>query len=141
MKPQDVSIALCPPNRVGEAWFHVEPVLAPALELTGDFDAAYALSALRTGEWQLWLATAPGVLLGAGVSWIATYPCGPVCEVLFAGGRDAAAWAAKGWDAIEGWARANQCRAMRCFARKGWMRSGVMPAQVSRVADILEVRL
>lgn len=118
-------LILIPAEHVQTVWPLAEPHLKRAMAFAdGEFTLDEAQAYLTEGRFQLWLAwdAAQKRAIGAGVTEIFDYPRKRVCFlVLWASEAPRARWL-EGLQAVEQWASAKGCRAMRLLGRKGWGR-------------------
>lgn len=103
----------------------------PWLQATLDFEGfltpeAWYLGEVVVGRMQLW----PGED-SAGITRIEETAAGHVCVIELVGGTAAGLGAML--PAVEAWAVAHQCRAVRFWGRKGWSR--ILPASAGYGVD------
>jgi hypothetical protein len=137
-----------PPARIKQIWPHVSHLIAAAMRRGGISDFAELERAVLAGENLLWLALRAddlpppragegggggkergglargghtGTILAAAVTALHTVNGDKLCTIVACGGRERARWLALK-SALEDFARAEGCRAIRILGRSGWAR-------------------
>jgi hypothetical protein len=109
------------PARVHEFWPHVSPLIRMAMERGGitDFtDVAEAACAGRALVWMAWNGTA---IKAVAVTQLGTVNGVRFCTIVACGGRGRDEWLPL-LAGLERYAKAEDCKAMRIFGRRGWER-------------------
>jgi hypothetical protein len=116
------------PARVHEFWPYVSPLIRAAMERGGITDFGSVAAAISAGRALVWIAIAhlegerPGMTIkAAAVTELSTVNGARFCTVVACGGRDRAEWLPL-LAGLERYARAESCKAMRIFGRRGWER-------------------
>ncbi len=109
------------PKRVDEFWPHAGPLLQAACHRTGLNAFADIEADILSGRSLLWMAWNGRAIEAAAATILIRSEIGKVCIITACGGSDM-----KGWlpliGQIEIYARAEGCRRVRIFGRKGWLR-------------------
>jgi hypothetical protein len=109
------------PDRVHEVWPHAAPLLQAACRRT-TLNCLVDLEAdILGGRSLLWLAWDGRRIVAAAATILIRSEIGRVCIITACGGRDMPRWLPL-IDHIEAYARAEGCRRVRIFGRKGWLR-------------------
>jgi hypothetical protein len=120
------------PARVSEFWPHVSPLIRAAMERGAITDFAEVADAVLAGRALVWIAIARedgrkrpdgnGTSIGAAaVTQLSTVGGARFCTIVACGGRERGAWLPLLAD-LERYAKAENCKAMRIFGRRGWER-------------------
>ncbi len=117
-------------------WPHVSGMLGAALDVSGENGPDDALRRVLDGEWQLWIAVEPGRLVAAALTETQHHPRQKLLWVVAMGGEGAIGVALLS-PLMRGYAKTIGCDAIRMHARRGWMRSGMVPPGVRHTADVL----
>jgi hypothetical protein len=120
-------ISAVPKEHIGNVWKVVSPWLDKAIDRAhGRFHNVDILTSLFEGSASLWIAIKgnddkqQGDIIGSLVFVITVYPSGmKVGRIDYIAGRDRDEWFKQMWDAIVGYARDNQCKAIEMVARPG----------------------
>lgn len=108
---------------------HLLPILADAMALlepaiarsVGRWGVGDVAAALLTGQMHLWVSLDDGKIECACAVRFIDYPRMRACGLQFIGGKFP-----PNWDEFEArvteWAKANGCRELESYARKGWLR-------------------
>lgn len=131
--------ALVPTQHWHEFWPAAEPLLRAAFEHGGDYAVEDAPERLESGEWGLWIVVERGALVAAGVAEIVQFPQRRKCWVIAYGGDGAGLRLL--WPLLRQAALDAGCSAVAFSGRRGWLRSGLLPAGAAHRADIVEVPL
>lgn len=118
--PSKARLACVPPELVPEIWPYVEELLSSASSRTGLLDLRALLSDLSSGSSLLWVAIEDGVL-AAATTCICAVNGNRICELTACGGKDRARWIDL-LEQIEAYAKAEGCKSMRIYGRRGWQR-------------------
>lgn len=112
---------LVAPETISYIWPQVEKFIASAFtKHVGDETEKDALDLLEAGNAQLWVAHDGRGIRGAAVTRLATVPNGRrICFCMACGGVGFSEWA-DCIGAIEKFAKANKCDAVRLSGRRGW---------------------
>jgi hypothetical protein len=109
------------PGRVHEIWPHAAPLLCAACRRTGLNAFADLEADVLCGRGLLWIAWDGRTIEAAATTVLIRSETGKVCIITACGGRDMKRWLPL-IDQIEIYARAEGCRRVRIFGRKGWLR-------------------
>jgi hypothetical protein len=125
------------PVRVHELWPAVAPMIREAMTHADLNDYAVVEHAVRNGSSLLWLAWDGREIKGAAITSLSIANGHKFCTIVACGGRDAEQWLGLIAD-LEQFGRAEGCRSMRIYGRKGWQKvlDGYRP-----IAVILEKEL
>lgn len=125
----DQQLLCVAPHLVNDIWPHVERLIERSLiKGSSDFTTDQVRAKIAEGNALLWVIWAQGArepageLMAAGVTEIVGLADGRrVCVIAQCAGR-----ALKRWESllaeIEQYAKAEQCVAVRCYGRTGWVR-------------------
>lgn len=115
---------MVPRERVAEVWPHVLPHVEAALaQSAGEYWPQDVQDYCAQGDWQLWIATRPGELVGMATTEVMDYPRARLLFVHLAGAREGQAVTAM-WPLVQTFAASQGCSALRLVGRRGWARSG-----------------
>lgn len=117
----DCALLCVDPEKVNEVWPHVEPLLATAMLRSGEMTMADMLSRLQDRRLLLWLVWDGTEIVSALVTELAQTISGKVCVIVAMGGKGRDRWLHL-TSQLEEFARAEGCRAMRLYGRRGWKR-------------------
>lgn len=134
--------ALVPRERVDRVWARVAPALAEAIRRGGCGECTLedARALIDDGAWLLWIAVGlDGRLLAAATTETAEYPRARHLFVTLAGGEDAGEGVAALWPLLRSYAVARECSAVKFMGRRGWARSGALPAGWRHAHDVVVV--
>ena len=109
------------PARVKEIWPHAGPLLEAACYRTGLTAFEDIEAGIVAGNSLLWLAWNGLMIESAAATVIISTAIGKVCIITACGGSDMRRWLPL-IDRIEAYARAEGCRRVRIYGRKGWLR-------------------
>jgi hypothetical protein len=131
------------PARVHEFWPHVSPLITAAMERGGITDIADVAQAVFAGRALVWIAIARAdiraetpvfagwcrkrpdgnstAIKAAAVTQLSAVNGARFCTIVACGGRDRVEWLPL-LAGLEHYARAENCKAMRIFGRRGWER-------------------
>jgi hypothetical protein len=119
------------PARVHEFWPHVSPLIAAAMERGRISDLADVERAVLAGRALVWIAVARlkgerhkgngAAIKAAAVTQLSAVNGARFCTIVACGGRDRGEWLPL-LAGLEHYARAETCKAMRIFGRRGWER-------------------
>jgi hypothetical protein len=110
------SLVCVDPKRVHEFWPHAKELILSAIRRTGISDPQDIEYDILSGDQLLWLAF-DGKIKAAAASHLA----GDVCTITACGGEDMKEWLPL-FSQIEDYAKAEGCRCVRIYGRKGWLR-------------------
>ena len=124
-------------------WDHVSPHLIEAIQhtATGMISLADVRELLEQGRWHLWIIVAPGRVVGVATCFVEDFPLGRQMFITLAAGEDGAAAVEAAWPEVKAIAAAMECDEVRFFGRRGWWRSGMLPAGARHVADVIALRV
>lgn len=119
-----IELFAIPTEEALDYWGDVEPLLSPAIELTGGrYNIKTVYNALEKGDMQLWLIMDNDEIKSATVTQIVLYETGlRVLRFLFCGGGNAKSWLHH-IESIKKWGKDLDCHKADIFGRKGWSRS------------------
>lgn len=100
----------------------VGPMLEPAVaRANGHWDIWSLISYLLAGSMYLWISMRDGEIEAALVARIVDYPRMRTLDIPFVGGKNRQHWLTHESELVE-WAKANGCKRMEGYVRKGWLR-------------------
>ena len=103
-------------------WPKVQLLLRMAINYSdGRWSEASLLNALLKTSQQLWVAV-DGHVIGAATTQIILYPDRKTLFIQFLGGNNFSTWGQQGIEAMTEFAKANNCDAIECFGRKGFLK-------------------
>lgn len=110
-------------NNVPLLWDKVWPLINEAVARSGEYDERAVQWELVEGRMQLWVVVRDDEeMIAALVSRFEEYPLKIVCQLVFCGGEEVKAWAAKFLEIFEPWALHNGAQEIRLGGRFGWER-------------------
>lgn len=121
-------------------WHEIGPLLCRALRHgRGEYDEHQILARLCDGRWVLVGLIKDGALAGVAACEVVRHDRdGPAhLWVVMGSGSDAPETVQAMWSPIQNLARANNCTEVRVLGRRGWARSGAMPAGFRHTHDLL----
>jgi len=119
--PSTAELICVDPKRVREVWPHVSPLLKAACYRTG-LNAFRDIEAdILAGRSLLWMAWNGRTVESAAATILINSEIGKVCIVTACGGSDMKRWLPL-IGRIETYAKAEGCRRVRIYGRKGWLR-------------------
>jgi len=113
----DTAIGGVPGQLVMKVWRKVEPLLERVVNPQTGWDMKHVLTALQTGEMQLWVI---GDFKGVVVTQILTRPIHKVLWIQFISGKHMDEWLDDWITVQEDFARHNDCAAIEFAGRRGW---------------------
>ena len=118
-----MSAELCcvDPAHVEKIWPHVAHLVRRAMERGGMGRFADIERDVLGANAYLWVALEQGAVLAAAVTQVTQENGRRLCTIVACGGRERARWLALK-SALEDFARAEGCRAIRILGRSGWAR-------------------
>lgn len=130
-----MQLVCVPPSDVPSVLPSVVDMLRPALTRTrlGSWEALERN--VLAGRALLWLAWDGARIVAAAATELQQCEGGSVCVIAACGGRGAPQWLPL-LEQIEGYAKAEGCRAVRFFGRAGWLRRLRRYQQVAVVAEV-----
>lgn len=117
----DCALLCVDPGKINEIWPHVEPLLKTAMLRAGEMTMADMLARLQDRRLLLWLVWDGTEIVSALVTELAETISGKVCVIVAMGGKGRERWLHL-TSQLEEFARAEGCRAMRLYGRRGWKR-------------------
>lgn len=108
------------PARVGEIWSHVGPLLKAACYRTKLNAFADIEADILAGRSLVWVAWNGCTVESAAATILINSEIGKVCVITACGGSDMRRWLPL-IDQIEAYARAEGCKRVRIYGRKGWL--------------------
>lgn len=123
MEPSQMmaNIICVAPARVFEIWRDVEPLLKSAIDRTRLSAWQPIADDILRGKSLLWLCKDGERILCAGATSLQKTDFGMVCVITACGGTDMRRWVGL-LDRVEIYAKAEGCRCIRIFGRRGWSR-------------------
>lgn len=115
------SLICVAPDRVRDIWPRVAPLLRSAVYRTKLSAWDDVANDIVSGNSLLWLCIEDERILCAGATALRKTDFGLACVIVACGGADRAKWVhllAK----IEDYAKAEGCKSVRMFGRRGWQR-------------------
>jgi hypothetical protein len=109
------------PARIRKFWPHVLPLIAAAMKRGGITDLADVERAVLGGHALVWIAWNGAAIKAAAVTQLSTVNGERMCTIVACGGSDSKEWLPLLAE-LERYAKAEHCRAMRIFGRRGWER-------------------
>jgi hypothetical protein len=109
------------PARVHEFWPHVSPLIEVAMERGAITDFAEVADAIFAGRALVWIAWSGTAIKAAAVTQLSTVGGARFCTIVACGGTDRREWLPL-LAGLERYAKAEDCKAMRIFGRRGWER-------------------
>jgi hypothetical protein len=117
------------PERVHQFWPCVEPLIARAMAHSSVSSLDGIACAVHAGRALLWIVWNGEEIKAAVVTELGTVDGKRLCTIAACGGRDSDEWLPLIAD-LEKYARAEGCKAMRIFGRRGWER--LLPGYAAR---------
>jgi hypothetical protein len=115
-----VELICVDPSRVAEFWLHVSPLLKAACNRTKLNAFADIEADILSGRSLLWLAWNGRTVESAAATILINSQIGKVCIITVCAGSDMKRWLPL-IDQIENYARAEGCKRVRIYGRKGWL--------------------
>ena len=109
------------PARVREFWPYVAPLIAAAMKRGGITDLADVEGAILAGQALVWMAWNGATINAAAVTQLSSVQGERFCTIVACGGRNRDKWLPL-LAGLEHYAKAEDCKAMRIFGRRGWER-------------------
>jgi hypothetical protein len=116
-----VHCILIDPAHVAQVWPRVAHLIRAAMEKGRVCDFAEIEHAVLAGDMLLWVAADAREILAAAVTQLHALGGARCCTIVACGGRDRARWLPLRAE-LEAFARAEGCRTIRLFGRRGWAR-------------------
>jgi hypothetical protein len=113
------------PARIREFWPHVSPLIRAAMDRGAITDFAEVADAVLAGRALVWIAWDGTQIKAAAVTQLRTVDGARFCTIVACGGRRRDEWLPL-LGGLERYAKAESCKAMRIFGRRGWER--LLPA-------------
>ncbi len=117
--PSRVRAVCVDPKRINEIWPHVRALIEAAIKRTGLSAFCDVEDEILCGDGLLWLAWDGDTIKAAASTSLQVTDAGLVCVLTACGGHDMHEWLPLLAD-IETYAKAEKCRCVRIFGRKGW---------------------
>jgi hypothetical protein len=108
------------PARVHEIWPHVSPLLKAACYRTRLNAFADIEADILAGRSLAWVAWNGRAVESAAATILINSEIGKVCVITVCGGSDMKRWLPL-IDQIEAYAKAESCKRVRIYGRKGWL--------------------
>lgn len=103
------------------SWDGIEAMLNPAVQRSrGNWRLSDLYALIATGQHQLWLAEADGVIVGCCTTQIIAYPNAKKLFIQFLGGTDFSNWMEPGIEVLEKFGREHSCTGIETWGRKGF---------------------
>jgi hypothetical protein len=109
------------PARVHEFWPHVSPQIRAAMQRGAIADFADVADAVLAGRALVWIAWDGVSIKAAAVTQLSTVGDARFCTIVACGGKARSDWLPL-LAGLERYAKAENCKAMRIFGRRGWER-------------------
>jgi hypothetical protein len=109
------------PARISEFWPHVSPLIRAAMERGAITDFGEVSDAVLAGSALVWIAWSGATIEAAAVTQLNTVGGARFCTIVACGGRRRDEWLPL-LAGLERYAKAESCKAMRIFGRRGWER-------------------
>jgi hypothetical protein len=109
------------PARVSEFWPHVSPLIRTAMERGAITDFGDIERAVLAGRALAWIAWDGTTIEAAAVTQLSTVGGARFCTIVACGGKDRNKWLPL-LAGLERYAKAEDCKTMRIFGRRGWER-------------------
>jgi hypothetical protein len=119
--PSSVELVCVDPKRVHEIWPHVSPLLKAACYRTKLNAFADIEADILSGRSLVWMAWNGRTVESAAATILINSEIGKVCIITVCGGSDMKRWLPL-IDQIEAYAKAEGCKRVRIYGRKGWLR-------------------
>lgn len=111
-----------PSALIEKMWPFAEPYVKRALDHTfGEIAPLDLKNGCLARDMQLWMAAKNSRVMGAGTTEIVLYPQMKVCRVITLAGTEFDAWRELALNIIRNWALEQDCQAMECYVRKGFV--------------------
>jgi hypothetical protein len=118
--PSTVELVCVEPDQVSELWPHVSPLLKAACCRTKLNAFADIEADILAGRSLLWMAWNGRTVESAAATILINSEIGKVCIITVCGGSDMKRWLPL-IEQIEAYARAEGCKRVRIYGRKGWL--------------------
>lgn len=119
--PSRVEIACVNPDQVRRIWPRVAPLLKSAIDRTRISSWDAVANDILFGNSLLWLCLDGDEIMCAGATSLQKTDFGMACVVVACGGSDMSRWLGL-LEKVEAYAKAEGCRCVRIFGRRGWER-------------------
>jgi hypothetical protein len=119
--PRSVELICIDPAQVHQFWPYVAPLIQAAMKRGRISDFAGVACAVHAGRALVWIVWDGERIKAAVVTELGTANGERFCTIVACGGRDRREWLPL-LGALERCARAEGCKAMRIFGRRGWER-------------------
>lgn len=126
-KPEAVAPAYwirgIPAPLVETFWHYAAPYVKRALDhANGEFDHTDFRAACQNRDMQLWIVARPDRVVGAITTEISVYPHRKHLRVLTLAGSEFEHWVEMANEVIDAYGRANDCDAVECYTRRGFVK-------------------
>lgn len=111
-----VDLICVDPKEVNQVWQYAGPLIRAAIERTGLSEFADVEKQVLSGDQLLWLAVSDHIEAAA-----TTHLSNNVCTLVACSGHQRERWLPL-FKEIENYAKAEGCRCIRIYGRKGWER-------------------
>jgi hypothetical protein len=118
--PCTAELVCVDPKRVGEVWPYVSPLLKAACYRTRLNAFADIEADILSGRSLLWMAWSGRTVEAAVATILINSEAGKVCVITVCGGSDMKRWLPL-IERIEAYAKAEGCKRVRIYGRKGWL--------------------
>ena len=109
------------PARIDEFWPHVSPLIRAAMERGAITDFGDVADAVLAGRALVWIAWDGTSIKAAAVTQLSTVGGARFCTIVACSGSNRSEWLPL-LAGLERYAKAENCKAMRIFGRRGWER-------------------
>jgi len=110
-----------PPGQAHEFWPHVAPLIKAAMEKGRISDYVGVAHSVRNGTALLWIAWNGEKIKAAAVTELGQANGEKFCTIVACGGQERSQWLPL-IENLEKYGRAEGCKAMRIFGRRGWLK-------------------
>ena len=118
--PSSVELVCVDPKRIHEIWPRVSPLLKAACHRTKLNAFADIEADILSGRSLVWMAWNGRTVESAAATILINSEIGKVCIITLCGGSDMKRWLPL-IEQIETYAKAEGCKRVRIFGRKGWL--------------------
>ncbi len=119
-RPSSVDLVCVDPKRVHDVWSHVSVLLKAACCRTKLNAFADIEADVLSGRSLLWIAWNNRTIEAAAATILIDSEIGKVCIITVCGGNQMKRWLPL-IDQIEAYAKAEDCKRVRIYGRKGWL--------------------
>lgn len=118
----ELGFAGIPHTEIPRAWRYVQTGVVELCEQSdGTFEARDVFKALLDKDMQLWILHQGEEYVGFIITQIIDYPQARACSIFMVHGKDRKKWLHFEAE-LDEWAKAQGCKIMESYARKGWLK-------------------